>query len=50
MEAIEVTEAQYLIIINKCAGVVFHKKAEGKFYIKPIGLNSYEKYVKDFLK
>ena len=50
MEEIEVTEQQYLTVIVKCAGVLFHRKAEGKYYIKPIGTNSYEKYIKDYIK
>jgi hypothetical protein len=46
---IEVTEMQYRVLMNECAGIVAGRKAEGKFYIK-VWMMKYAPGIKSFLE
>ncbi len=47
-EPIEVTEAQYTNLMNKCRGIVAGQIEDGKFYIK-VWMMKYVDHVKQFL-
>lgn len=45
---IEVTEPQYDVLKNQMAGVIAHRKSNGKFYIK-IMIGGYNKEIKQII-
>lgn len=47
-QSIEVTQKQYIILITKCKGLLFHRKENDKYFIK-ITKQKFINYIKNII-